>query len=179
MNLQEIKQAIENGQKVYWSNEAYEVIKDSKGQYLISYQNGKNCIGLTWTDGTTLNAKEEEFYTKEGIYYTVTTQTKGILTFPTAKKALARIKKFGYPIIFILCMLSVSCSAQNAKVGKDGNYYATTSEKKSTQPAKTTGKTFTDSKGKTYPVMMSANGKLFIIRTSAKTGKEYKQYLKL
>ena len=33
------------------------------------------------------------------------------------------------------------------------------------------------SDGTKYPIYMSANGKCFIIRTSAKTGKQYKQYL--
>lgn len=80
--------------------------------------------------------------------------------------------------LLIVLMLSFTGSAQNAKVGKDGNYYAA-STAKSTQPAKSTGKTYTDAKGIVYPVQESAKGKLFIIRTSKKTGKEYKQYLKL
>ena len=29
MTLEEIKQAIEDGKKVYWASEAYDVIKDS------------------------------------------------------------------------------------------------------------------------------------------------------
>jgi hypothetical protein len=33
------------------------------------------------------------------------------------------------------------------------------------------------SDGTKYPIYMSANGKCFIIRTSNKTGKQYKQYL--
>lgn len=60
MNIQEIKQAIAEGKKVYWSNLAYEVILDSKGQYLI--KSGSHCIGLTWADGITLNGKEEDFF---------------------------------------------------------------------------------------------------------------------
>lgn len=61
MTLQEIKQVLEEGKKVYWSNTSYEVIKDSKGQYLIKSNN--HCIGLTWNDGVTLNGKPEQFYT--------------------------------------------------------------------------------------------------------------------
>ena len=37
--------------------------------------------------------------------------------------------------------------------------------------------TYKTSDGKTYPIYMSSTGKCFIIRTSAKTGKQYKQYL--
>lgn len=49
---------------------------------------------------------------------------------------------------------------------------------KAKEPAKATGKTFTDTKGNVYPVYESNKGKLFYLRTS-KAGKEYKVYLKL
>ena len=62
MQLSEIKQAIKDGKKVFWSTTAYEVIKDAKGQYLIKHGNG-HCIGLTWSDGVTMNGKESEFFT--------------------------------------------------------------------------------------------------------------------
>lgn len=64
MNLAEIKQAIADGKRVFWSNTSYEVIKDSIGQYLIGYDIGgrkENYIGLTWQDGVTLNGDESEF----------------------------------------------------------------------------------------------------------------------
>jgi hypothetical protein len=67
MTLAEIKSAIEEGKTVCWTNEAYRVIKDKIGQYLIGYNiggRGENYIGLTWRDGVTLNGKEEEFYIK-------------------------------------------------------------------------------------------------------------------
>lgn len=61
MTLQEIKQAIADGKTVHWSNGAYTVIKDSKGQYLIKHSAG-SCVGLTRADDVTLNGKEEEFF---------------------------------------------------------------------------------------------------------------------
>ena len=64
MNLQEIKQAIEEGKKVYWSNTSYEVIK-GKFDYLITYVPTGNAIGLTWQDGTTLNGNERDFFMDE------------------------------------------------------------------------------------------------------------------
>lgn len=70
-----------------------------------------------------------------------------------------------------------SLNAQQVKQTKDGNYIAVKSEARKTE-AKNTGKTYTDTKGIVYPVMISKNGKLFIIRTS-KTGRTYNQYLKL
>lgn len=65
MTLQEIKQAIEDGKRVFWSNRAYEVIKDSKGQYLIVCSINNHAIGLTWLDGVTLNGREDEFFIGE------------------------------------------------------------------------------------------------------------------
>lgn len=69
--------------------------------------------------------------------------------------------------------------AQTVKVDASGNYIAVKALKDSTgTAAKPTGKTFTDTKGNTYPVMISKNGKLFVVRIS-KTGNKYNQYLKL
>lgn len=61
MTLTEIKQAISEGKKVYWSNLAYQVVYKNN-DYLIKHENG-SCIGLTWADDTTLNGKEEDFFT--------------------------------------------------------------------------------------------------------------------
>jgi len=61
MNLEQIKQAIADGKRVFWASALYEVIKDSKGEYLIKC--GGSCIGLTWADGKTLNGKESDFFT--------------------------------------------------------------------------------------------------------------------
>ena len=62
MTLQEIKDAVEKGQTVYVDTDAYVVIKDRIGQWLIHCTHNDNYIGLTWADGTTLNGKT--FYTK-------------------------------------------------------------------------------------------------------------------
>jgi len=62
MTLEEIKQAIAAGKKVYWSNKGYSVIKDNIGQYLIYRKDNEYCIGLTWRDGVTLNGKESQFF---------------------------------------------------------------------------------------------------------------------
>ena len=80
-------------------------------------------------------------------------------------------------IAFTLVALfsAFSGNAQNVKQDKNGNYYAVKMAKDST--AKQTGKTFTDAAGKTYPVMVSKNGKLFVIRIS-KAGNKYNYYLK-
>jgi hypothetical protein len=62
MNLEQIKQASARGDKVHWSNSAYEVIVDSVGQYLIHCNLNDSYIGLTWRDGVTMNGKENDFY---------------------------------------------------------------------------------------------------------------------
>lgn len=67
----------------------------------------------------------------------------------------------------------------NVTQDKNGNY--TQISKKDTTgktSAKQTGKLFTDAKGVQFPVMESKNGKLFVIKASAKTGKNYNYYLK-
>lgn len=63
MNLTEIIKAIDDGKKVYWNNKAYKVVKDKNNEYLIKCISNGHCIGLTWADGKTLNAKENEFFT--------------------------------------------------------------------------------------------------------------------
>lgn len=62
MTAAEIKAAIDRGEKVYWSNPSYPVIKDKIGQYLITHTGNGYCIGLTWQDGVTLNGKEKDFF---------------------------------------------------------------------------------------------------------------------
>lgn len=65
MNLDEIKHAVNAGHRVHWKSPSYTVIKDSTGQYLIAYLHGTwsaSYIGLTWTDGTTMNGNEADFY---------------------------------------------------------------------------------------------------------------------
>jgi hypothetical protein len=61
MTLEEIKAAVEVGKTVYWSNRSYRVVKGVADQWLIKCDNG-HCIGLTWTNGTTMNGKPEDFF---------------------------------------------------------------------------------------------------------------------
>lgn len=61
MNLTEIKRSVANGRPVYWKNTGYLVVEDELGQWLIVHHGG-SAIGLTWTDGRTLNGKPSEFF---------------------------------------------------------------------------------------------------------------------
>lgn len=82
-------------------------------------------------------------------------------------------------IIILAAILSLyfAGNSQTIEKTKEGNYIAVKATKIDEKPTGT-GKTFTDTKGNVYPVFISKNGKLFVIRTS-KTGSQYKQYLKL
>jgi len=63
MTIQEIKQAVNSGKKVYQGDKSYEVIKDHKDQWFIKCNINNHMIGLTWADNKTLNAKENTFFT--------------------------------------------------------------------------------------------------------------------
>lgn len=63
MTLQQITDAVLQGNTVHWKSPSYEVIKDSKGQWFIACSNGHS-IGLTWADEVTLNGNEQDFYIK-------------------------------------------------------------------------------------------------------------------
>jgi len=62
MTLNQIKGAIALGLSVKWSNDGYDVIQDSLGQYLIKYKPNGFCFGLTHSNGITLNGQESQFY---------------------------------------------------------------------------------------------------------------------
>jgi hypothetical protein len=62
MTLEQIKEAIDAGKKVFQHDHEHEVIKDNLGQYLIVYHPNGYTIGLTHQDGVTMNGKETEFF---------------------------------------------------------------------------------------------------------------------
>lgn len=62
MTLEEIKAAVKAGIRVYWRNDRYEVIEDSDGQWFICDDDSESYIGLTWSDGVTMNGDGEDFY---------------------------------------------------------------------------------------------------------------------
>jgi len=83
-------------------------------------------------------------------------------------------------IIIGLLILSFPANAQ-PKVVEDanGNYKAVKSTTApAPEPATKTKKTFTDTKGIVYPVMVSKNGKEFYERVSKK-GNKYRVYIKV
>lgn len=67
MSLSEIKSAVLAGKTVHWKNGAYRVIFDpTRGSviagFLIECVLNGDCIGLTWTNGVTMNGEESDFF---------------------------------------------------------------------------------------------------------------------
>ena len=67
MKLNEIKAAVLAGKTVHWKNGAYRVIFDpTRGSvvagFLIECVVNGDCIGLTWTNGVTMNGEEADFF---------------------------------------------------------------------------------------------------------------------
>jgi len=76
--------------------------------------------------------------------------------------------------VIVLMLMTTGAFSQTIERDADGNFRAVS---KSRTPPKETTYTFTDSKGRKYPVLMTEAGRFFVIKTSAKTGKEYRYYL--
>lgn len=80
-------------------------------------------------------------------------------------------------IIAIAMLLTMGVQAQSQqKYQINGNNIVAVSQAKQKKEAQKTSYTYTI-KGKTYEVYQGAKGSYYIIRTSAKTGKDYRYYL--
>jgi ribosomal protein L31 len=77
--------------------------------------------------------------------------------------------------MFLLCVcISLHSVGQKVTVDKDGNYHAPV------KPAdKKTGKVYIDEDSVNHPIYISGKNKLYYIRKSKTSGKEYKVYLKI
>ena len=62
MTVEDIKAAVDAGNRVHWVNRGYVVTRDDLGQYLITYTRNGSAIGLTSRDGTCLNGEPDEFF---------------------------------------------------------------------------------------------------------------------
>lgn len=80
-------------------------------------------------------------------------------------------------LILALTISSFNIYSQNVQVDKDGNYISIKNSRKGKSVA--TDKFFVDNDGNKYPVYKSKNNKVFIIKTSRKTGKSYNYYLNI
>ena len=80
-------------------------------------------------------------------------------------------------LTLLLLVLAIGLAANAQTYTREGNtFISSTGERVKAEPVKTKF-TWKDSKGKEYPVYISSNGSCFVIKVSAKTGKEYRNYL--
>ena len=80
-------------------------------------------------------------------------------------------------LLLIVCLALLGNATYAQNVVRNGNTFTEVSKKKQKEAFKTTPYTYVAADGNKYPIYVSGNGKYFIIRKSAKTGKEYRQYL--
>lgn len=103
---------------------------------------------------------------------------KRSIHYPTWKDLLQATAyvAFAFLLIFLGACIQ-ECRAQEV-VRKGHSFYQQQSTNKIAKDSVVfTGYHYFDTKGIRYPIYMSSKGKCFIIRTSSKTGKQYKQYL--
>ncbi len=63
MKLQDIKDAVLSGKRVFWVDKGYEVKFKFDQWYIFCNIGGhEHTIGLTWADGVTLNGLEKDFF---------------------------------------------------------------------------------------------------------------------
>lgn len=80
-------------------------------------------------------------------------------------------------VLGFLILFSKQSQAQNViRNGKTFVQQVDSSKKTVKEPQKTEY-TYMDHQGQVYPIYLSSTGKAFIVRTSKRTGKEYRQYL--
>ena len=80
-------------------------------------------------------------------------------------------------LTLLLLVLAMGLAANAQTYTRNGNtFISSTGERVKAEPIKTKF-TWKDTKGKEYPVYISNNGSCFVIKVSAKTGKEYRNYL--
>ena len=74
-------------------------------------------------------------------------------------------------LLISFLLITSGVKAQKIIKDADGNYHSAPKPED-----KKTSATYTDSKNIKYPVYINSKGKPYVLRTSKKTGKEYKQY---
>ena len=79
--------------------------------------------------------------------------------------------------VALLLMLGVNNSSSFSQVTRNGNTFTVAKVKQVSKSATKTKFTWQDSKGNLYPIYVSQSGATYVLRTSKKSGKEYKSYL--
>ena len=78
-------------------------------------------------------------------------------------------------LLLLVMAIGLAANAQTY-TRSENTFISSKGERVKAKPVKTKF-TWKDSKGNEYPVYISSNGSCFVIKISAKTGKEYRNYL--
>ena len=79
-------------------------------------------------------------------------------------------------LIFCLFVALLSWTS-SAQVAREGNTFKSITTQTTKSEGQQTKYTWEDKKGNKYPIYITKSGAVYIKRKSAKTGKDYKQYL--
>ena len=79
-------------------------------------------------------------------------------------------------LIFCLFIALLSYTSY-AQVAREGNTFKSITTQTTKSEGQQTKYTWEDKKGNKYPIYITKSGTVYINRKSAKTGKDYKQYL--
>jgi len=82
-------------------------------------------------------------------------------------------------IVLILLLAFIGAMGQSIVKRNNLGQFQTVSSRPDSLNYSPTNEKFVDSKGTIYTVYRTKNGKYFVLRTSKKTGKQYREYLKL
>ena len=80
-------------------------------------------------------------------------------------------------IIIILACIALGIQGYAQEYKRNDKEFSTVKQEKSKPADILTGYTWKDSKGNVYDIYISKKGSCYIIKTSKKTGKQYRQYL--
>lgn len=82
-------------------------------------------------------------------------------------------------ILILTLVLGNQCVNAQIKVKEDANGMCYIPAKPTKAPDSLVNKEFVDADGNRYPVYKTAKNRLYVLRTSKKTGKSYKQYIEI
>lgn len=80
-------------------------------------------------------------------------------------------------LTLLLLVLAIGLVANAQSYTREGNTFISSTGERVKQEAVKTKFIWKDNKGKEYPIYISKSGSCYVIRVSAKSGKEYKSYL--
>ena len=79
--------------------------------------------------------------------------------------------------VMVALFMGVTFSFAQSYTRNGNEFSSVKKEKTSSSGGEKTGYTWKDGKGNVYDIYISSRGSCYIIRTSSKTGKQYKDYL--